>query len=334
MVEEKRKSLGRGLSALLGDDAADLAPAADKARAGRTLPIEYLKPGRYQPRRRMDDGPIKDLAQSIAAKGILQPILVRPVGPGPDTYEIIAGERRWRAAQIAGLHDVPVVIRDLSDVEALEIALIENLQRQDLTPLEEAEGYKRLLDEFSHTQEQLAETVGKSRSHVANMMRLLGLPEAVKDMLQSGELTAGHARALLTAPDPVALAREIAAKGLSVREAERLAQSAMKKPSAKGAARPAGKDADIRALERDLANRLGLKVDIHHRGAQGGALTIHYTMLEQLDDILQRLSRGGPANKAGIQPGPVAAPQPATKPEPVKAAVGKISVALRPVSRG
>ncbi len=330
MVEEKRKSLGRGLSALLGEDAADLAPAADKARAGRTLPIEHLKPGRYQPRRRMDDGPIKDLAQSIAAKGILQPILVRPLAGQPDSYEIIAGERRWRAAQIAGLHEVPVVVKDLSDVEALEIALIENLQRQDLTPLEEAEGYKRLLDEFSHTQEQLAETVGKSRSHVANMMRLLGLPEAVKDMLQSGELTAGHARALLTAPDPAGLARQIVAKGLSVREAERLVQAALKKPSAQGTTKRAGPDADIRALERDLANRLGLKVNIHHRGARGGALTIHYTMLEQLDDILQRLSRGGPANKAGIQP----FPDPAPKPEPVKPAAGKISVALRPVSRG
>ena len=266
---------------------------------------------------------------------------MRPIGPGPNTYEIIAGERRWRAAQIAGLHEVPVVVKELTDGEALEVALIENLQRQDLTPLEEAEGYKRLMEEFSHTQEQLAETVGKSRSHVANMMRLLALPDAVKDMLQSGELTAGHARALLTAPDPTGLAREIVAKGLSVREAERLAQAAMKKTSTqggtKGAAKIAGKDADIRALERDLANRLGLKVEIRHHGQQGGALVVHYTMLEQLDDILQRLSRGGPANKAGVQPFHEPAPRPALGPEsrsePAKSPTGKISVALRPVPK-
>jgi ParB family chromosome partitioning protein len=321
MSEEKRKSLGRGLAALLGEEA-EPSLAAAPPRGIRTLPIEHLHPSRVQPRRRMDDAPIQDLAQSIAAKGILQPILARKVEGVPDSYEIIAGERRWRAAQLAGLHQVPVVVKELTDGEALEVALIENLQRQDLTPLEEAEGYKRLMEEFAHTQEQLAGTVGKSRSHVANMMRLLSLPEAVKDMLQSGELTAGHARALLTAPDPVQLAREIARRGLSVREAERLAAAHARKPSAR---RAAAKDADTRALERDLAARLGLKVEIRHRGSQGGALTIHYTLLEQLDDVIERLSRGGPANKSGITP------PPASPKETPGKAHARLAVTLRPV---
>ena len=326
MSEEKRKSLGRGLAALLGEDS-EPPVAAPPARGIRTLPIEHLHPSRFQPRRRMDEAPIQDLARSIAAKGILQPILARKVADVADAYEIVAGERRWRAAQLAGLHEVPVVVKDLSDGEALEVALIENLQRQDLTPLEEAEGYKRLMEEFAHTQEKLAETVGKSRSHVANMMRLLGLPEAVKDMLQSGELTAGHARALLTAPDPVRLAREIARRGLSVREAERLASAHAKKPS-----RPKAplKDADTRALERDLATRIGLKVDIHHRGAAGGTLAIHYTLLEQLDDVIDRLSRGGPVNKSGIRLGPESKPETPAKPAQVSAP-GRLAVTLRPV---
>jgi ParB family chromosome partitioning protein len=322
MAEEKRKGLGRGLAALLGEDSEPTVAAAQPQRGIRTLPIEHLKPGRLQPRRRMDDAPIQELADSIAAKGILQPILARKAQDAPDAYEIIAGERRWRAAQLAGLHEVPVVVKDLTDGEALEVALVENLQRQDLTPLEEAEGYKRLMEEFAHTQEQLAATVGKSRSHVANMMRLLGLPEAVKDMLQSGELTAGHARALLTAPDPVHLAREIARRSLSVREAERLASAHAKKSAGRKAA---AKDADTRALERDLASRLGLKVDIRHRGLQGGTLTIHYTMLEQLDDVIERLGRGGPANKSGVHPGPESAQETPVKP------AGRLAVTLRPV---
>ena len=322
MAEEKRKSLGRGLAALLGEDS-ELPAAAPVSRGIRTLPIEHLRPGRFQPRKRMDDGPIQELAKSIAAKGILQPILARKLADAPDAYEIIAGERRWRAAQLAGLHEVPVIIKELSDGEALELALIENLQRQDLTAIEEAEGYRRLMEEFSHTQEKLAETVGKSRSHVANTMRLLALPDAVKEMLQSGDLTAGHARALLTATDPVHLAREIVRRGLSVREAERLAGAATKKTS--GAKAPS-KDADTRALERDLASRLGLKVEIRHQGAQGGSLTIHYTMLEQLDDVIDRLSRGGPANKSGIQPQAEKAKEAPPKPAPAR-----LAVTLRPV---
>ncbi|MCC7015954.1 MAG: ParB/RepB/Spo0J family partition protein [Rhodospirillales bacterium] len=321
MSEEKRKGLGRGLAALLGEET-EPSVAAPLPRGIRTLPIEQLKPGRFQPRRRMDDAPIQDLAKSIAAKGILQPILARKAPGAPEIYEIIAGERRWRAAQLAGLHEVPVVVKDLTDGEALEVALIENLQRQDLTPLEEAEGYKRLMEEFAHTQEQLAGTVGKSRSHVANMMRLLGLPEPVKDMLQSGDLTAGHARALLTAPDPVHLAREIARRGLSVREAERLASAHAKKSAGR---RAATKDADTRALERDLAAKLGLKVEIHHRGIQGGSLVIHYTMLDQLDDVIERLGRGGPANKAGVRPTHEGAKEISGKP------AGRLAVTLRPV---
>lgn len=300
MAEEKRKGLGRGLAALLGEDS-EIPPSAPPARGIRTLPIEHLRPGRFQPRRRMDEAPIQELAKSIAARGVLQPILARKVADAADAYEIIAGERRWRAAQLAGLHEVPVIVKDFTDGEALEVALIENLQRQDLTAIEEAEGYRRLMEEFAHTQEKLAETVGKSRSHVANMMRLLGLPEAVKDMLQSGALSAGHARALIGASDPVQLAQLIVRRALSVREAERLAAAHAKKPSG---AKALLKDADTRALERDLAARLGLKVEIRHRGIQGGALTVHYTMLEQLDDVIERLGRGGPANKSGIRPGP------------------------------
>jgi ParB family chromosome partitioning protein len=326
MAEEKRKGLGRGLAALLGEDTEPAVAAHVPPKGVRTLPIEHLKPGRFQPRRRMDDAPIQELAKSIAAKGILQPILARKAQDGLDSYEIIAGERRWRAAQLAGLHEVPVVVKDLSDAEALEVALIENLQRQDLTPLEEADGYKRLMDEFAHTQEKLAETVGKSRSHVANMMRLLGLPDAVKDMLQSGELTAGHARALLTAPDPIHLAREIARRGLSVREAERLAGAVARKTAGRKAA---AKDADTRALERDLAAKLGLKVEIRHRGTQGGTLTVHYTMLEQLDDVIERLGRGGPANKSGIRPAPES-PSPHSQSAPGKPPA-RLAVTLRPV---
>ncbi|MBM3951373.1 MAG: ParB/RepB/Spo0J family partition protein [Rhodospirillales bacterium] len=325
MAEEKRKGLGRGLAALLGEDAETPVVVHAPPRGVRTLPIEHLKPGKFQPRRRMDDAPIQELAKSIGAKGILQPILARKTGDAPDSYEIIAGERRWRAAQLAGLHEVPVVVKDLTDAEALEVALIENLQRQDLTPLEEAEGYKRLMEEFAHTQEKLAETVGKSRSHVANMMRLLALPEPVKDMLQSGELTAGHARALLTASDPVQLARLIASRGMSVREAERMAGAGVRKTAARKA--PI-KDADTRALESDLAAKLGLKVEIRHRGSQGGTLTVHYTMLEQLDDVIARLSRGGAAAKAGISPGPIGASSSgASSGKPP----GRIAVTLRPV---
>lgn len=283
-AEGKRRNLGRGLSALLGGGAEDYA-ALEKPQTMRTVSIDLIRPARIQPRRRMDMGPIRQLAHSIAEKGILQPLLVRRHAEEAGAFEIVAGERRWRAAQMARLHEIPVVVKELSDSEALEIALVENLQREDLSPLEEAEAYKRLMEEFSHTQEALSKAMGKSRSHVANMLRLLGLPGPVKEMLDRGELTAGHARALLRADDPLALARKVVGRGLNVRQAEKLARGT--KPR-----RPAAKDADTAAIERDLTSLLGLKVEIRHRGV-GGTLKLHYTSLEQLDDVLHRLSHGG-----------------------------------------
>ena len=286
----KRKGLGRGLSSLLGEDTA-AAPTAGEATGQGPLeiPIEFLQPGKYQPRHQMDAEDIDDLARSIAEKGILQPILVRRLADGDNAYEIIAGERRWRAAQIAKLHQVPVLIKDLNDRETLEIALVENLQRQDLSALEEAEGYKRLMDEFTHTQEGLAKAVGKSRSHVANILRLLGLPKLVKQLLDRGDISAGHARALLNAAEPEALALRVVKDGLNVRQTEKLAQD--KGGKAKKTAKATGQSSDTLALERDLTSMLGLKVGIRDNNGKG-ALTIHYQNLEQLDDLLHRLSHG------------------------------------------
>ncbi len=239
----------------------------------------------------MDPGAIKELAKSISEKGVLQPLLVRRRPDDVNAFEIIAGERRWRAAQQAQVHEVPVVIKDITDSEALEIALVENLQRQDLSPLDEARGYSRLMEEFSHTQQNLAKAMGKSRSHVTNMMRLLDLPGPVKILLEDGKLTAGHARALLKADDIIGLAEQVARLGLSVRQTEALvrrgAAAGRKGGRTKRAPR---KDADTRVLERDMENLLGLKVDIQFHG-RGGSLTIRYKSLEQLDDILQRLSQ-------------------------------------------
>jgi len=282
--EGRRRNLGRGLSALFGEESEDYA-ALDRLRQAKNVAIDLIRAGRFQPRRHFEEEALTALADSIREKGVLQPILVRRHPEEASAYEIIAGERRWRAAQMAQLHEVPVVIRELDDREALEVALVENVQRQDLTPLEEAEGYSRLMDEFGHTQEHLAKSVGKSRSHVANMMRLLALPEPVKAHLDAGRLTAGHARALLNAGDPITLAEEVVRRGLNVRQAESLAKTA--RPG-KGRAAPAPKDADTAALERDLGNLLGLKVTVNFAG-RGGALTIHYRTLEQLDDVLRRL---------------------------------------------
>lgn len=287
----KQTNLGRGLSSLLGEDE-DAGAEAGALKGFKAVPIEYLRPGRYQPRHDAEDDQLGNLAQSIREQGILQPILVRRHPEEADAYEIIAGERRWRAAQLAELHQVPVVVKELSDKESLEIALVENLQRQDLSALEEAQGYRRLMEEFSYAQEGLAQAVGKSRSHVANMMRLLGLPDPVKDLLQSGALTAGHARALLNSDRPVVLARQVVKRGLNVRQTEALVQVKGKKAGPSAAARKkTGKDADTVALERDLAALLGLKVEIEF-GQDGGTLTLHYGSLEQLDDILHRLSHG------------------------------------------
>ncbi|MEQ8667294.1 MAG: ParB/RepB/Spo0J family partition protein [Rhodospirillales bacterium] len=291
MNDKKRSNLGRGLSALLGGD--NDAPYAAPAPASRPGPgrdavaTTALHPGRYQPRRGMDADALTALAQSIAEKGILQPILVRPHPDKPDDYEIIAGERRWRAAQQAKLHEVPVIVRDLSDADALEIGLIENLQREDLTPIEEAEGLRRLMEEFGHTQEVLAKHIGKSRSHIANTLRLLTLPASVQKLLGDGTLSAGHARALVGHDAAEQLARQIAAQGLSVRQAEALAHKPGGGTSAKRS--PPAKDADTAALERDLKATLGLAVDIRNKGGSG-TLTVHYKTLDQLDDVLRRLS--------------------------------------------
>ncbi len=285
MTDKRTTSLGRGLSSLLGDAATGHLDDASPMPA--TLPIELLKPGRFQPRSRMAEEGLEDLARSVREQGVLQPILVRRDPDEPDLYEIVAGERRWRAAQRAGLHQVPVILRELSDSDSCEIALVENLQREDLSAIEEAEAYQRLISEFAHTQDDLARRVGKSRPHVANTLRLLALPESVQAMVRSGALSAGHVRPLIGAEDAEALAREVADRGLNARQAERLAKTARRPASARS--RPVGKDADMLALEHDLSNRLGLPVEIKaHR--DGGALVIHYQTLDQLDAVLSRLS--------------------------------------------
>ncbi len=293
MEEPRKRGLGRGLSALLGEPVSSVVkdetelPGSPQGRV-KTLPVEQLRPGKYQPRRHFDQAAIEDLAQSIKEKGIIQPLIVRQLAE--DTYEIIAGERRWRAAQGAMLHEVPVLVRELSDTEALELALIENLQRQDLTPLEEAEGFSRLMDEFQHTQEALAKVIGKSRSHVANMIRLLALPEPVKRLMDEGALSAGHARALLTAQDPIGLAKLVVDRGLNVRQTEKLAQEAAGSAGRTITRAPkAEKDTDLIALERSLSNLVGLQVTITTQ-PRGGELSIHYNTLDQLDDVISRLS--------------------------------------------
>jgi ParB family chromosome partitioning protein len=290
--EPRRRGLGRGLSALLGEEMGEVV-AAPEARAPRTVPVELIHPGRYQPRHQFDPEQLEALAQSIKAQGILQPLLVRPHPERPGHYEIVAGERRWRAAQAAQLHEVPVVLRELGEREALEIALVENVQRQDLNPLEEAEGYRRLIDEFNHTQEDLARALGKSRSHVANLLRLLTLPEEVRALLREGKITAGHARALIGVEEAPHFAREIVKHGLNVRQVERmvqmLAKQKQKKEGAPAASLAGPRDADTALLEREITQLLGLKVQIvFHRG-RGGILSIHYDTLDQLDDVLRRL---------------------------------------------
>ncbi|MBL8710993.1 MAG: ParB/RepB/Spo0J family partition protein [Rhodospirillaceae bacterium] len=290
-----KKHLGRGLSALLGNDAAAAVTGeggATPVAGQRSVSIELLHPGKYQPRGSFNPQALEDLAQSIRSNGVLQPILVRPHPTRPrGEFEIIAGERRWRAAQMAQLHDVPVIEKELSDRDALEIALIENIQRQDLNPLEEAEGYARLMEEFHYTQEELSGRMGKSRSGIANTLRLRELPAPVRAMLADGRLSAGHARALLTCPDPVALAQEVVAQELNVRQTEKLARDfkpAHLLKTLKGRKAPKEKDADTKALERDLAVKLGLKVEIDFDG-KGGKVILHYKSLAQLDGIISKL---------------------------------------------
>jgi ParB family transcriptional regulator, chromosome partitioning protein len=286
MAEEVRpRGLGRGLSALIGDETA--ATRAEPTKVMRTIPVAFLRPNRFQPRKSFAQEELNDLANSIREKGVLQPILVRPVAGEANAFEIVAGERRWRAAQLAKLHDVPVVVREMSDGESLELAIIENVQRADLNAIEEAAAYHELMDRFGYTQEKLAQEVGKSRSHVANTLRLLKLPESVKAMIRDGRLSAGHARTLIGAADPEARAQAIVEAGLNVREAE---AKAKRKPDA--TPHVSSKDADTKALESSLTNILGLHVEIAHRGAKGGELKIAYKTLEQLDDVVARLTRG------------------------------------------
>lgn len=280
--------LGRGLSALFGEEAEDYAEL-DSVRQSKMVPIGYLRPGRFQPRRDFDDAQMDALVQSVKEHGILQPLLVRRDPDDPNSYEIVAGERRWRAAQLARLHEMPVVVKELTDAGALEIALIENIQRQDLNPLEEGEGYRRLIEEFEHTQDALSRAVGKSRSHIANTLRLLRLPQSVKKMLVGGELSAGHARALLNLDDPDKLARRIVKQGLNVRQTERLVKQA--KTASRATTTKSHKDPDTVALEKDLSDLLGLRVAVNFRG-DGGELVIYYKTLEQLDDVLHKLSYG------------------------------------------
>ena len=288
MIDEARqKGLGRGLSALLGEDDEDYA-TLDRVRTPREVPVEQLMPNPFQPRHRFNNDEIEALADSIREHGIIQPIIVRRHFGGSDRYEIIAGERRWRAAQRAQLHQVPIVIRDLDDTKLLEVALVENVQREDLSPLDEASAYQRLIEDFGHTQDALAKIVGKSRSHVANMLRLLGLPDIVKAMLDDGAITAGHARAILAAEDPEGLAQIVVSKQLSVRETEQRAQPRDPTTTRQRQA-PSEKDPDTLALENDISTALGLNVEIRSGPNHSGEVKIRYGSLEQLDEVCRRL---------------------------------------------
>ena len=288
MPDEGRSRLGRGLAALMGDVGAETA-TPDRARNQRRVPIEYLRPNPRNPRRNFSETELDDLAASIKERGIIQPVVVRSVPGAKDAYEIIAGERRWRAAQRVGLHEIPIVPFEVSDSEALELAIIENVQRTDLNPLEEAGGYEALASEYDHSHEDIARIVGKSRSHVTNTLRLLKLPEPVKAYIHAGKITAGAARMLIGASDPEEMAREIVDRGLNVRQVEALAKDRGKK-SGKSASKRALKSADTIALERRVSNALGLTVTVEHR-SNGGVLQIHYRSLDQLDDVLRRLDK-------------------------------------------
>lgn len=292
MAEETRSRLGRGLAALMGDVGTESA-VTDRGgqKIPRRVPIENIKPNPRNPRRSFADDDLAELSQSIKERGIIQPIVVRAARGETDKYEIIAGERRWRASQKAGLHDVPIVLLDVGDAEALELAIIENVQRTDLNPLEEAAGYQSLAADYNHSQEDIAAIVGKSRSHITNTLRLLKLPDSVKVFINEGKLSAGHARALVGQPNPEQLAQDIVNRGLNVRQAEALRQDNAKGSPRKSKAK-ARKDADTAAVEKRLSDMLGLAVEIKH-GARGGHLQIKYRTLEQLEDVIKRLESGG-----------------------------------------
>jgi len=290
-ADTPRRGLGRGLSALMGETVVEqpIDPAAPRAAGVRSMNVAHISPNPHQPRRHFDDAALDELAKSIASRGLIQPIIVRP-HPHNSAYQIVAGERRWRAAQRAQLHEVPVIVRELSDAETFEFAIVENIQRQDLNAIEEAQSYQRLIRDFGHTQDMLGKLVDKSRSHVANLLRLLELPNSVQDMVADGRLSMGHARALITAPNPVELAIRVVDGDLSVRETEKLAKAgktSSKPPRVAPPAAPA--DADIGALERQLGDILGLKVTIEH-GDKGGRISVAYSTLDQLDLVCQRLS--------------------------------------------
>ncbi|MDN5926789.1 MAG: ParB/RepB/Spo0J family partition protein [Hyphomicrobiales bacterium] len=285
--DASRRRLGRGLAALIGDMDQPVAAAAAPVAADRGLPIELISPNPRNPRRRFADGDLADLSQSIREHGVVQPVVVRRAG-GDGRYEIIAGERRWRAAQLAGMTEIPAIIRDVSDREALELAIVENIQRADLNPVEEAAGFQQLIDDHGYTQADLGQVIGKSRSHVANTLRLLKLPEDVRAMLVDGALSAGHARALVTADDPASLARRIVEGGLSVRQAEALAQEPVRDHARKATMVRPEKDPDTVALEKLLSDVTGLAVVIGHK-QNGGEMRIAYRSLEQLDDLCRRL---------------------------------------------
>ena len=287
-IRKARPGLGRGLSALMGDVQREepVAPGAAPGPGLRMLPVGSLAPHPDQPRRRFDEVALDELANSIAVRGLIQPIVVRPLGKG---FQIVAGERRWRAAHRARLHEVPVIIKNFDDAETLEVALVENIQRQDLNAIEEAEAYSRLVGDYGHTQEALAKIVHKSRSHVANLMRLLELPAPVQTMVVEGQISMGHARAMIGATNVEALARDVVARQLSVRETEKLARAAKPDTGRGTQAAGQGPDHDIAALENQLADLLGLSVRIAF-SAKGGTLTLGYSTLDQLDMICQRLS--------------------------------------------
>lgn len=285
-----RRNLGRGLSTLLADVDLGKGQPLKAAKPDSTVPIEKLHANPDQPRRYFAECDLEDLSNSIKTKGIIQPLIVRPNPEIPEEYQIVAGERRWRAAQMAQVHDIPVIIRELDDTEVLELGIIENIQRADLNAVEEAVGYRQLMDRFGHTQEKLAEALGKSRSHIANLLRLLTLPDEVITYLKEGKLSAGHARALVPATNPAELARKVINKGLNVRQTEALAKSGGKQLSQKRQLQPP-KDADTRAIESDLTAHLRLKVSIDHRQSGKGELKISYTSLDELDGLCQLLSR-------------------------------------------
>lgn len=291
MVEEQGRSrLGRGLAALIGDVGEEIG-AIERARGQRKVPVEFLRPNARNPRKAFAEAELEDLAASVRERGILQPIIVRSIPGMIDAYEIIAGERRWRAAQRAELHDVPVILVEANDREALEIAIVENVQRADLNAMEEAAGYERLIAEFDYTQNDLAKVIGKSRSHVANTLRLSKLPEPVKQMVSDGAVSAGHARALLAVSDPEQVAKRVVEQGLTVRDVERLGQDEARsenKPVRAAAPKPE-KDPDTRAVEKALEEALGLGVSIQHRANGGGEMKISYKTLEQLDALCRRL---------------------------------------------